>query len=467
MMTYLVQSYWRRWLEWSKATPNRRILQAALTVGVLGILTNLVLVARELAVAYHFGTSDQIDAYLIAYLLPLMAMQVIAGSLSLALVPEYIRLREVNGLPAANELYEGTLFWAVCFLVLISIALAASTNYWLPLLTSGFSSEKRELSKHLFLLLLPSLLLSGFASVWTGILNAGGRFLVGALAPAAVPLCAIGGLFLLAPAYGIYALAVGTLIGYGLHCAVLMPSLRKRAIPLYPRYRPYDSFQVRVLRQYFPAASGALLMASTTAVDQAMAAMLGSGAVAALSFGNKVVSMVLGTAASALGTAMLPELSVMAAARDLNGIRRALFVFSRLVLLTSVPLAFALYMLSEPLVRVLFERGAFTATDTALVGKVQALFVLQIPFYLIGTQLVRTLSALQMNHILFSGTIISVLANVALNLLFMRWLGVAGIALSTSAVYLLSCIYLGYFVKKCLNGQPEVTASTAHSQKHE
>lgn len=108
----------------------------------------------------------------------------------------------------------------------------------------------------------------------------------------------------------------------------------------------------------------------------------------------------------------------------------------------TVPLTLGLLYFSEPLVRVLFERGAFTAADTHLVAKVQTLFLLHIPFYTLSILLVRLISSLQANHLLMWGAVISLVINIVLNYVLGLWLGVAGIALSTSVVYLVSFCYL-------------------------
>jgi putative peptidoglycan lipid II flippase len=112
----------------------------------------------------------------------------------------------------------------------------------------------------------------------------------------------------------------------------------------------------------------------------------------------------------------------------------------------TVPLTVGLVYFSEPLVRLFFERGAFTSGDTYLVSQVQVLFLLQVPFYFLSILIVRLISSLQANHILLWGAVISLPLSVILNYLFMQWLGVAGIALSTSMVYFVSFCYLLYML---------------------
>jgi putative peptidoglycan lipid II flippase len=188
--------------------------------------------------------------------------------------------------------------------------------------------------------------------------------------------------------------------------------------------------------------AGAFLLSSTTIVDQSMAAMLGSGNVAALNYGYKIVAFALGIGSLAIGTAVLPHFSQMVAAEDWNAVRHTLKTYTRLILMVTVPFTLAFVLSSRLIVSVLYERGNFTAADTLVVSRVQAFYALQIPFYVLGILVVRLISSLRANHVLMWGAILSLALDVALNLLLMPHLGVAGIGLSNSVVYLVSLCYL-------------------------
>ena len=116
-----------------------------------------------------------------------------------------------------------------------------------------------------------------------------------------------------------------------------------------------------VMAQYAPMVAGAFLMSSTVLVDQAMAAMLESGSVATLNYANKVVATLLGIGAMALGTAVLPHFSRMVAAEEWTGVRHTLKTYTRLILMVSIPLTILLFLFSETIIKLLFERGAFSA----------------------------------------------------------------------------------------------------------
>jgi len=430
----------------SHRSTNWRIFAALITVGALTFIVKLIGTLKEMVVAYKFGTADALDAFFIAFLLPSFAINVIAGSFNAALIPTFIQVRENKGREAAQRLLSNVMVLSVLLLIVVSAALALTASYTLPLLGSGFSDEKLALTRSLFWVLLPVLVINGLSTIWAAIINAGERFALPALSPMATTIVIMAALFVMTKIWGIYALAVGTGIGFAVEAGLLAWVLKRQGFSPIPRWYDLDDQTRQVFNQYAPMAIGAFLMSSTNLVDQTMAAMLGPGSVSALNYGNRVVAFIVGVGSIALSTAVFPFFSRMVATHDWDGLRGTLKTYAGLILLASVPLTLIVFALSEPIVSVLFERGAFTKADTSLIGQVQALCVLQVPFYMLGTLMVRLISSLQANQVLMWGAVINLFLNILLNYLFMQSFGVAGIALSTSAVYFVSFCYLLYML---------------------
>ena len=196
--------------------------------------------------------------------------------------------------------------------------------------------------------------------------------------------------------------------------------------------------------------AGMFLMGSTSLVGQSMATMLGPGSVSALAYGSKITTLVLGVGSVAVSTAVLPHFSRMVARREWDSVRHTLITYARLIVIITLPLMFVLIYFSEPLVRVLFQRGAFTEADTQLVAWVQGLYLLQVPVFVLSMLIVRLISALKGNRILMWGAGINLVFNIVCNYLLMNSLGVAGIALSTSLMYLVSTSFLLFMALRLL-----------------
>ncbi len=440
----------RRIADWFSGSVNRRIMAAVLTVGGFSLVVKATATLKELAVAYRFGTGDAVDAFLIAFLVPSLVVNVVTGSLTAAFTPVYIQVRETQGVAAARRLFDSATAGSAFLVLAVSCVLLALAPFGLRYLSHGFSAEKLALTRSLFFLLLPVVLLSAVITLWSAVLNAEERFASVALAPACVPLLSLALILIAGRAWGIYSLAIGTVLGFVAQCGVLAVALTRQGLRVVPRWAGMTPELRGVVSQYAPMVAGAALISSSWAIGQAMAATLPPGSVASLNYGNKVVAMITEVGSMALATAVLPHFSLMVARRDWPAIRRTIRVYVRLILLTAVPATLILILLSKAIVRVLFERGAFTEADTFLVARIQALYLLQVPFVMVGMLFVRVASSLQRNQVLLVGAAITLPLNVALNFALMRSLGASGIALSTSLVFLASCCYLLLSVDRAL-----------------
>lgn len=418
-------------------------------VGAGTLLGKALAMVKDMAVASYFGTSDAVDAFFIALAVPTFAINVVAGSLPVALLPVYIRVRDTRGLADASRLLSNILVVAAGLIASASLLLVLAAPTILPLAGATFSGEKLELTRNLFLLLLPAILLSGISGILAAVLNAHNRFWLAAVTPAFTAVMSISFLLTSASRWGIYALAIGLGAGYLAELLVLAWSLRRRRLFARWDWAPWRSLEVReVLAQYTPLAIGAAVMSSSPLIDQAMAAALGPRNVASLAYGSKVVAAGLGIGVTAVTTAIFPHFSTMVAAKDWAGVRQTLRTYSRVVLAGAVPVVVLVVVLSDSIIRALFERGEFTPSDTRVVGQVQALFALQIPFYILGMIGVRLLSAASANKTLMWLSIANFVTNIVGNYVFMRFWGVAGIALSTSMVYAISAAVAHYCVAR-------------------
>ncbi len=443
-----------RWGRFFGASVNRRVLGGAVTVGAFTMLVKVAGMVKELAIASRFGRGDEVDAFAIALLLPVFVINIINGSTSPAFVPVYLKVNAKRGADAAKRLLESTSLVSLVAIVGVVFLLFAATQFGMPLLGSNFEPSKLALTRSLSWILIPLIIISILSALWTAVLTAGERFALAAIAPIALPVAIVGAMLLLSRTWGIYSLAVGFVLGLLIQAVLLAGGLKRYYLPLRPRWHGMTEDLKQVIRQYAPLAAGSFLVSGAVVVDQAMGAALPAGSVAALTYGNKIITVVAGVGALAVGTAVLPHFSQMAAVENWSGIRRTLRVYTRLIVVVAVPATIVLALASETIIRILFERGAFTANDTPIVGTIQAFYVLQLPFYLLGILFVRLISALQKNHFLFWGAGINLGLNIVLNFVFMRWIGVAGIALSTAVVYLVSCGYLRYYLHYLLQAKP-------------
>lgn len=422
---------------------NRKIFRAALTIGLVSTVAKGGAVFKDLVIAHTFGRSDALDAFLIAFLLPAFVLSLVMGSLGSALIPVLVETRQKRGVEAEQKLLSSMMFLSLTGLISIAALLALFAPLYLRILGSSFPPGKLLLTRQVLYCLLPYMVFSGLAIFVSGVLSAFKKFALPALVPIVTPLLTIAAILVSPKAWSVFPLAIGVVAGGFLEAAILLRVLKTSGMQVRVRWNGLDPDVRSVLRQYAPVLAGSVLMCSTTVIDQAMAAMLPSGSVAALSYANKIVALIVAVGATALTTAALPYFSHMVADADWAGCRHTLKRYTALVLATTVPLTLLLMAFSHPLIRLVFQRGAFSALDTDLVSRVQQYYFIQVPFYMCGMLFVRFLSSIRRNDVLMYGSAISLALDISLNLVLMRKMGIAGIALSTSLVYVVAFVILG------------------------
>ncbi|ARV62582.1 murein biosynthesis integral membrane protein MurJ [Nostocales cyanobacterium HT-58-2] len=450
MKIWQVQKLLTFWTNLTSGSTSRKIFGAAVTVGLLTALVKVVAFVKELVVAWKFGTGDTVDAFLIALVVPSFIFNVIADPFSAALIPNYIRVLEQQGKKAAQNLFSGVTAWALGLLAITTILIIAAAPVYLPRIATGFDQQKLDLTMHLLYVIAPVNLICVIIVILGAVLNAGERFALAALSPILTPAITIL-LLLKFKSWGVFALAGGLVGGAVLEMLILGVALNRQGVFLLPKLYKFDAHLRQVTGQYLPTIAGAFLICSSSIVDQSMAAMLSPGSVASLNYGYRVIASPISLISTALTAAVIPYFSKMVACQDWTGLRRTLESYIRLIFLASVPFMGLMLVFSERIVQLVFQRGSFTSEDTHLVAQIQSCFALQIPFYLGNVLLLKLIISMGKNKILIWVNGFNLLIDIILNYLFMQWIGIKGIALSTSSVYVFSFLILLFFANKQLN----------------
>ena len=424
---------------------SRRILSAALMVGSLNGVVMIVSVVRDLAFAYRFGTGEIVDAFLIGLLIPTLTVQLIAGSLSLALIPEMLRASGGGEHTEAADLSSSVAALALGLLCLVTMALVVSRASVTGVLTSGFDPQRSELTSFFYIGTLPCIIIQGWSLLVGGMLNAKRRFAVVALAPVIRPLAVC---MTLAVDWGSgYApvLLSAYLIGAVAEATWITLAAVRAGISIELRWGGLTAPLRRLLHEFGMAVVGTGVLSGATLADQYFASLAGAGGVAAYSYGAKVTSLLIGAGALPLGVAVLPHFSEQVRQKKWAEFRSVLLQWSGIVVAFSVPIVALIWIYSVDLVQLLFQRGAFTAEDTQRVALVQRYLALQIPFFLCGTLFVRALTSLQHNRLVALVAAINAIINVAGSLLLVRTLGVGGIALAATCAYVVASSLAAFF----------------------
>jgi putative peptidoglycan lipid II flippase len=414
---------------------GREVLRGTAAVTGIGIAVKATAVGKEMVVAHAFGASGALDAYLVALAVPSFALTIFATSFATALVPEIVARQRAD--PDGGVAFiRHVIGISLCGVVLLTLGLALLGPAILGIIGFGFDPAHLALARGIYFTLLPVFFFGTLTTVFGAIANARRRFAVPAATPAIIVAAMLLLLVLRAADWGVYALAAGTSLGFALETVALALFLRRADLPWRPAWQPsLQSRPWQVLRGTGPLVGGAIFMGGATVLDQAMVTSLEPGDVALLSYGSRLTAVVV-TLIGALATVSLPYFSTLVAERDWRGVRRTLVQLAAWIAIATVPVALAIGAASEALMRIMFERGAFTRMDTAAAAWVQTLCAVQIPFYVLTLVAMRAITAMGRNHAVAALSFLFLSVNAAGNFLLMHRMGVGGIALATSIAYL-------------------------------
>ena len=344
---------------------------------------------REAVIAAYFGASGEVSAFRIASQVPVLLYDfLVGGMLSAALVPvlsDYARLRGHDGrIGSSFSQLTGALigiFSSGLLVLVLLLELGAPRLAWL--LAGGFGTTNPELlalTVRLIRLAAPAVWLFSMAGLVTAMLYALQRFSFPALATAVYNLGIVAAAPLLARRFGITSLVVGILAGSTAQLSLMALDLYRAGVRLHLQLDWRHPALWRITRLYLPIAAGLLVSLFQVGLDRRLASGTGEQSIAWMSNATTLQQMPLGLISVAISLAALPRLSQYYATGDEAAYRRTLGHGLRMVLLLVTPAAVLLWLLGEPLARVLFERHRFTPLDTLQVVHALNIYVLGMLF---------------------------------------------------------------------------------------
>ena len=422
------------------ATPSSGRLAARVGAGIL--VTRILGFVRERVFAHYFGDGAAADAFRAALRIPNIIRNLLGeGTLSASFIPVYAGMIERGEIDDARRL-SGVI---ASLLVLLTAVAALLGIVFAPIITDfaapGFTGTKRDLTVTLVEIMFP---MSGvmILSAWClGVLNTYRRFFLSYAAPAVwniaqiATLLALGGMLL--EIRLVVALAWGALVGSILQVVIQLPATLGHTGGLRWSVRLSTPGVRRVIRAWIPVVFGAGVYQISSLIDQQLASLLPTGAVAILGYAQLVALLPVSLFGVSVAAVALPELSRNVAGNDVEELRSRLALGLRRVAFFVLPSAAALAALPKEILGGLFQTGAFGATQTAIAAGVLAAYAIGIPAQ-------ATVKLFASGHYAFGDTrtpvriaAVSVVVSAGSAYLLMQRFGPAGIALGAAiAAYL-------------------------------
>ena len=440
-----------------KDTENKRVAKAAGVVGAATFLSRIFGFLRDVVVAAFFGAGVATDAFFVAFRIPNVLRRLFAeGSLTIAFIPVFTEYLKRKSKEDAIELANAAFTLLSIILVVVSLLGIVFAPWIVKIIGWGFikTPDRFELTVFLTRIMFPYIFFISLMALAMGILNSLRHFAAPALAPVVLNIAMIAAVFLLGHAFDepITALAVGVMVGGVLQLAMQFPFLVRVGV----RIRANFHFRHPGIRQIgllmLPAVFGAAVYQINVLVGTLLASFLPIGSVSYLYYADRLVQFPLGVFAIAISTAVLPSLSREAARGDLGGLRETLSYALRLTMFITIPAMTGLIVLREPIIRLLFQRGAFDSLTTVMTAQALLFYSIGLWAFAALRVFVSAFYSLQDTKTPVKVAVIAMLANILFSVALMGPLKHGGLALALSLASTLQLCLLIYLLRKRLGG---------------
>jgi len=423
------------------------IAKNAAVVAGATLLSRVLGFVRDVIVAFALGAGLFADAFFVAFRIPNLLRRLFGeGSLTMAFIPVFSRIKEEEGEEAAQAMARSAMIWLGVILVGITILAEILAGPLTMAIAPGFikNVEQFQVTVDLIRICFPYVIFICGVALCMGILNARGHFLAPALAPTVLNIALIGSA-LIGHFFGLnvaYSMAYGVLIGGVGQWFLQQPFLRATGFSWRGRWSWKNKGVARLGLLMLPTVFGAAVYQINILLGTLLASYLPVGSVSYLYYADRLVQFPLGIFGIAVSTAALPSLAKLAAKGEMEEFDKALTLALGLTLFIALPAAAGLIGLSGPVISLLFERGAFTAEAVVATSKALVAYSIGLPFIALSRPLVAGFYALEDTKTPVKIAVICLIANIGLGVWLMQFMAHVGLALAVSLASLINFVAL-------------------------
>ncbi len=352
---------------------NNKIARSAGSVGIAIMCSRILGLIREQIFAGLFGAGFAYDSFVVAFRIPNLLRDLFGeGALSAAFVTVFSAYDTKKSSQETWQLASNVLTFFLIMLCLLTLVAIYFAEPIVSLLAPDFSliAGKTALTEKLTRIMLPFMVFISLSAIVMGMLNTKGKFFIPALASSFFNLGSIIGgvsLAVVVPKFGqppIVGMAIGTLIGGICQLAIQLPSLHRTGFRYRPQLNLADSGLKQILTLMLPATIGLSATQLNIFVNTNFAASCAEGSVSWLYYAFRLVQLPIGVFGVALSIAILPMLAKQAANKQIDAMKETMVSSLTMVFALALPATVGLIILAQPIIRLIFEHGAFTPADT-------------------------------------------------------------------------------------------------------
>lgn len=415
------------------------LLGATLTVSVLAALVKLLGFIREALIAAYYGATAETDAFFFAEGMPNTFFPAVGCSLALAFTSLYVQKSATEGAEKSDRYASRMLLASTLLGLVLGVLGMAASPFLVPLFAPGFSGGQRDLAVTLTRLIMGTVVLTVLQYMLSAILNSKKHFMPSQTA-ALSHNAAIIAIILLSHNRGMISLMAAVIAGMLIQVMVLFLCCRSQFTYTHG-LTPFHADTRQLLRLALPILMGNSIVQLNSIVDKALGSTLPEGSLSALNYANNLTAFVISVFITSLATTLLPTLTAKAA-EESEEFGRVLIRSIGSLSLVLIPVSCITFIDARDIVSTVYARGSFGQTAVSYTALALAWYAPMFTWAGIREILTRAFYAVQNTKVPMRNSAVGVGCNIIFSLLFVRWLGLAGIALGTTVSAFVTAVLL-------------------------
>lgn len=432
---------------------GKKVLKNSIMVMVLIILGKIFALVRDSLIAAKFGATYITDVYNVG-LGMVYLLTTISYGLTTTFIPVHTEHLQKSSKKDTNKFVNNVINLSSLFTILLTIVLIIFAKYIMYIFGHGFEKDPEvfAISIKVTRIMLLSLIFVSLGSVITGVLQCHKQFYEPAAMAAVSNIVYIIYLVLLTSKFGIIGFAVATVVGFFMQFVINVP----KYIKLGYRYHPVLNFKDKQINNMFklmlPIIISTSLIQLNVFVNRSFATNIFFGAVTILDCSNKINTLAYEVFAIGIAMIVYPTLSEMAVKKDRMGYKRELEKSLSIIMLIMIPAAVAIAVLRDPLITIIFKRGAFTNQAAKLTSSALLFYTPSMIAYGIRDILNKAFYSIKDTKTPMINSFIGIAVNVLINIFIVKYMKVSGLTLATTISTIITTILMLWDLNKKLNG---------------
>ncbi len=414
---------------------NEKTVRAATTMMLITLVGKILGLVRDSLLAANYGMGMEAYAFQTASRIPRVFFDTIfVSAISASFIPIFNELLEKDGRDSAFKFSNKFITLIGIVTVLFTVVGIVFAPQLTALFSPGFDEKTMLLSSQLLKIMFPTVVFTGIAYSFVGILQSFDEFTI----PAALSIASNGIIIIyylfFNNSFGIYGLSVALLAGWAMQAIMQIPSLIKKKYHYRPAlgFRQDDSIK-KVIKLMIPVMVSTWVQPINIAINTRFASTLYEGAgVSAIEYANNLYTIIVGVFVLSVANVIFPRLSRMTANNDKNSVFSTVIMTIRILAFIIIPMTVGVMALSDQIIVLIYQRGDFTSADTAITSSALFYFSLGMLGYGFQTIISRAFYAEQDGKTPFVAGVISIIINVALCSILVNRMSVAGLAIASA-----------------------------------